>query len=149
MAVVCEICGNDILRQRSCCPYCGSTVEQEIAAKKIFRHRVINLEEGRPLLEAALKKMELGIIDSSRQGFVALTLIHGYGSSGRGGVIRTECRKMLDHMTASGAIAGYLAGEQFSSRYPPAKQWLRRFPSLANNSYLNRGNRGITVVFLY
>lgn len=146
--VVCEICGNDVVRSACCCPYCGSKMGTGGAAVKVFQHRMLNLEEGRPVVEAALNRMERGIADFSRQGITALTLIHGYGSSGRGGVIRKECRKLLEYMVATDSIAGYVPGEEFSSHHTAARQWLRRYPMLSDNSHWNRGNRGITLVFL-
>ncbi len=144
---ICAVCGNDIDRPLLCCPYCGSRLESG-QGKKAFSHRVVNLEQGHPLLEVALKRMRHAIADSAKNGVSALTMIHGYGSSGRGGVIRRECRKELDFMAAKGEISGYLAGEEFYRHYPAAKGWLRRYPKLAENSHLNRKNPGVTLVFL-
>ncbi len=78
----------------------------------------------------------------------SLKVIHGYGSSGHGGAIRTECRKVLDYKAARGEIEGVLAGEEFTSQNPAARRWLQRCPQLADSSSYNRGNRGITLVFL-
>ncbi len=145
---ICDICGNEIFRPASSCPYCGSQLENGSQQKKVFLHRVVNLEEGRPLLETALGKMECAIVSASGGGITVLTLIHGYGSSGRGGVIRRECRKVLDFMAAKGTICGYLIGEEFYNCHPLAKMWIQRYPKLADNSHFNRKNPGITLVFL-
>ncbi len=145
---ICEVCGNEFCRPASSCPYCGSRQECGEQKKRPFSHRVVNLEEGQPLLETALTAMEHAIATASSGGITVLTLIHGYGSSGRGGVIRRECRKVLDFMTARGKICGYLIGEEFDRRHPLAKKWIRRYPKLAENSHVNRKNPGITLVFL-
>ncbi len=145
---ICDVCGNDIDRLLSFCPYCGSRLESDRQGRKPFSHRVVNLEQGRPQLEIALNRMRHAIADSCKNGFSALTLIHGYGSSGSGGVIRRECRKVLDFMTARGEIAGYLIGEEFHHHHPATKGWIRRYPKLAGNNHFNRKNPGVTLVFL-
>ncbi len=145
---ICDVCGNEICRPASSCPYCGSRLENGRQRKKVFSHRVVNLEEGHPLLEAALARLECAIASASGGGITVLTLIHGYGSSGRGGVIRQECRKVLDFMMTKGKICGYLIGEEFYSRHPLSKKWIQRYPKLVENSHYNRKNPGITLVFL-
>jgi len=77
-----------------------------------------------------------------------LTVIHGYGSSGKGGVIRSECRKNLDYLCSTGGIKEYIPGEDFSARSGPVKTLLRRFPELANNKNLDRHNPGVTLVII-
>ncbi len=111
-------------------------------------HKVVNLEAGRPFVETALRKLQMELANSRRQNLRVLTIIHGYGSSGKGGAIKVECRRFLEYLKGSGAINTFIPGEDFSRRSGPTRDLLRRFPRLADNVHLNRGNRGITLVVL-
>jgi len=88
-------------------------------------------------------------LESSRlQGYRILTLIHGYGSSGKGGAIRKAVRRQLRFYQDLGRVNSVLAGEEFSSRTGPGRQLLRRFPVLDRHVDLNRANPGVTLVVL-
>jgi len=147
--MVCDICGNELEKSSLSCPFCGSSVAAvEIAKNKGFVQRTVNLEAGRPVVEVALKKLNEVIEDSIRNDVKVLTIIHGYGSSGKGGVIRSECRKVLDFLKSKGAISDYVAGENFNRRSGPVRALLQRYPQLVSDKHLNRGNRGISLVIL-
>jgi len=120
----------------------------ELVKHTEFVHKTVNLEAGRPVVEVALNRMNEIIEDSVRNDVNVLTLIHGYGSSGKGGAIRSECRKMLDYLKSNGLISNYIIGEDFNKRSGSVKSLLRRYPQLAADKHLNRGNRGITLVIL-
>jgi len=111
-------------------------------------HKVVNLEAGRPFVETALRKLQMELANGRQQNLRVLTVIHGYGSSGKGGAIKVECRRFLEYLKGSGAINTFIPGEDFSRRSGPTRDLLRRFPRLADNVNLNRGNRGITLVVL-
>jgi hypothetical protein len=149
MLIVCEVCGNDRESLGQVCPFCGSSDEQrQLEGPRRFQHKTINLEAGRPVVEVALTRLDVSIKEATRDGTSAITLIHGYGSSGRGGIIRGECRKMLDYLKTRGRIMDYIPGEDFNRRKGPVKNLLQRFPDLGLDRNLNRGNRGITLVIL-
>lgn len=147
MERVCEVCGNAWATASPICPFCGSKVDVA-KFKKInsYIHKTINLEAGRPAVDVALSRLQETIEDSARNKVNVLTLIHGYGSSGKGGKIRIECRKTLDYLKAKGIISEYIAGENFSRRSGVVKSLLRRYPQLGTDQHLNKGNRGITLV---
>ncbi|SDP27614.1 Smr/MutS family protein [Desulforhopalus singaporensis] len=146
---VCDVCGNEIENGANRCPYCGAHIEGgTLSPEKSFRYRTVNLEAGRPVAEVALHRMVEAIDDCRRNGVTVVTFIHGYGSSGKGGIIRSECRKMLDYMENQGRIGGYIPGEEFNKRSGATRAFINRFPQLGKNKNLNRGNRGITLVIL-
>ncbi len=131
------------------CPFCGSKAEiAPLPTKRRFIQKTVNLEAGRPVVELAMQRMHQIIRDAKLQGVTVLTLIHGYGSSGKGGVIRTECRKTLEYMESHKEIQGYVIGEEFQHRSKPVKALLSRYPQLKNDCNLNKANKGITLVFL-
>jgi len=144
----CPICGNEIAAGLSTCPFCLSSLTCHSSKKSSFLHRTINLEEGRPTAEMAVNRMTEIIHDAARRKVSVLTFIHGYGSSGKGGRIRTEARKMLAYLKDQGSIRDYIAGESFHKRSGEVKQLLQKYPQLAADKNLGRGNKGVTLVIL-
>ena len=149
MKIVCDVCGNKRETSNLLCPFCGSKMDVTEPMKDSgFVHKTVNLEAGRPVVDVALNRLNEIIEDSVRNDVNVLTLIHGYGSSGKGGVIRSECRKTLDFLKSKGLISNYITGEEFNKHFGPVKSLLRRYPQLGVDKHLNRGNRGITLVIL-
>jgi len=149
----CIICGNEIDFRTVRCPYCGNDQEIESMGhvrpeKKIFCLKTVNLEQGLPTVEQALNRLKNEISTARLEQITVLTLIHGYGSSGKGGIIRLECRKTLQYLLSGGEIEAVVFGEEFSHRQPSVKQLLRRFPELLRHPHLNNRNKGITLVVL-
>ena len=56
---------------------------------------IINLEKDMPTVEAALMRLRLELSTLRRTGISTIKIIHGYGSSGTGGAIRTATRQFL------------------------------------------------------
>ncbi len=149
MMTLCEVCGNERESAIGRCPYCGVKVSApESLEIRTFSQKTVNLEAGRPTVELALERLTELIDDAKRNRVTVLTVIHGYGSSGKGGAIREECRKTLDHLKDSGTIREYVAGELFHRKYGQVRSLLQRFPRLRSDMNLNRNNRGITLVIL-
>lgn len=149
--VPCHVCGNEIEPGSSVCRFCASeqlSPGQLQDQKGIFNQKTVNLERGRPTVETALRRLVLEVATARREGVRLLTVIHGYGSSGKGGVIREECRKALDHMRYRKEISDFIPGEEYSSKAGPAKALLRRYPQMARDRNLKIKNPGITVVVL-
>lgn len=130
------------------CPFCGNKQEREVHRKLSGTHRVINIENGKPTVEAALQKLDRDLELAKREHVIAATIIHGYGASGKGGAIRVECRKYLNHLKERRRIRTFIPGEEFSKREGRTRSLLRRLPQLADSENLNRKNKGITVVEL-
>ena len=145
----CSVCGNEIPAEDLVCPFCSADGENGADIPKTGAvHRIVNIERGRPLVETALKMMNLELARALADRVRVVTLIHGYGSSGKGGKIRTECRKLLDHMNREKKINQFIAGEDFRKRTGPGKSLLRRFPSLEGDCASDFSNPGVTIVVL-
>ena len=145
----CDICGNDLAPGVQVCPFCGS--RQEPGGNPVnrpFRCKVVNLERGMPVVEDAMARLEAFISEARERGITVLTVIHGYGSSGRGGKIRAECRKILEYKCSRGEVSDVVPGEAFCRRNGQTRSLLKRFPKLAADHNLDRGNQGITLVIL-
>ncbi len=143
----CEVCGNEHQASMGTCPFCGAVAEMRIE-RKGPQHKIINLERGLPLVDEALARLARELDLARAEGCRVLTLIHGYGSSGRGGAIRREVRAQLEFFKLRGKINDLLAGEEFASRSSGGRHLLRRFPFLRRHGDLNRANPGITLVVL-
>ena len=50
--------------------------------------RVVNLEDGKPRVDAAIRRLTYELAHTRACGCTVLKIIHGYGSSGAGGRIR-------------------------------------------------------------
>ena len=100
------------------------------------------------MVETALKKMKNELARARADRVRVVTLIHGYGSSGKGGKIRTECRDLLDHMSSEKKINQLIFGEEFRKRTGPGKALLKRFPQLERDCSSDFSNPGVTIVVL-
>ena len=143
-AELCEVCGNELDNAVACCPFCGMKRAATPRRTGGPQYRVVNLEKGLPLVHQALSRLQQEIESARRQGCRVLVLIHGYGSSGKGGAIRKEVRRQLMYMLDSHQLNDVLPGEEIDSRTGRGRQFLRRFPFLA--AYLRQANPGVTLV---
>jgi hypothetical protein len=146
--VVCDICGNEVAQPLSGCPFCGATGSLSQPRSPLVRHRVVNLEKGMPLVDQALARLNTELESARLQGIAVLILIHGYGSSGKGGAIREEVRRQLVYLQQHNGIREMLPGEQCTKKSALFRQLLKRFPFLQTHFAANRGNPGITLVVL-
>jgi hypothetical protein len=110
--------------------------------------KTVNLEQGMPSSDQAIKRLTYEIASSKSLGFDVLKVIHGYGSSGTGGKIRVETRKYLDRQMKSGRIKAFVAGEDFSIFDENARKLLNACGELRKDSDLERHNNGVTFVLL-
>ena len=110
--------------------------------------KVINLEDGMPQVEEARLRMQRELQIARQQGYAAVKLVHGYGSSGVGGALRAELQKELHRMAGAGIVQSFIAGEQW--RVSDEKTWelLKRFPEWKRDSDLGKNNKGISLVLL-
>jgi predicted esterase len=105
----------------------------------------LNLEEGMPKVDAAVLKMKNALTTFKGQGYRAVIIIHGYGSTGVGGSIKTAVRNSLSENSMRGIVRTYAGGEQWSSR---KKELLSICRDLDNYESRIISNEGITVVIL-
>ncbi len=145
--VICEVCGNEKEPGLVVCPFCGHKNSKQTDTKRsAIPHQTLNLEAGMPTVEQALNRLETEIQRAHIQGVMAVTIIHGYGSSGKGGKIKRAARKVLCHLQETGNVRRVIYGENFSRKNGASKALLKRVPVLNKTDYLGRGNKGITIV---
>ena len=110
--------------------------------------RELNLELGRPDAAEALRRLAAEVEAARKMGTPAMKLIHGYGSSGKGGRIRTASRKYLLAQQEQGRIAAVVPGERFSIFDETTRRALQQYPHLRQDRDLDAENRGVTYVLL-
>ena len=96
----------------------------------------LNLEDGMPLVEVALSRVKV------------VKLIHGYGSTGRGGKIRVGIRDELADMKRKRLIKDFIPGEDFGPMNAASRKLAEQDKSVTRDPDYGRMNHGITVVVL-
>ncbi len=110
--------------------------------------RVVNLKADRPSLEEARRRLGAALDGARREGCAAVKLIHGYGSSGVGGVLRDGIRASLRKRRKKGQVRTFISGEDWSIFDSTTRGLLEAWPELRRDVDLDRGNEGITVAVL-
>ena len=105
----------------------------------------INLEYGSPTVDAAIRNMISQLGTCKGQGYKAAILVHGYGSSGTGGAIKTAVRSKLREPSLSGIVRSCCGGENW---YERKKELISLCQSLTDYQRKIDGNQGVTVVVL-
>ena len=105
----------------------------------------VNLEYGSPAADAAVRNMVNQLGTCKRQGYKAVILVHGYGSSGTGGSIKAAVRSKLREPSLSGMVRSYCGGEHW---FEKKKELLNICSPLSDYQRKIDGNQGVTVVIL-
>lgn len=110
--------------------------------------REVNLEQGLPPAAAAIRRLTFELGQSRRMGCTVLKIIHGYGSSGKGGRIREEARRYLGRLRVRGEVREVIPGEEFSIFNPATRAAFDRCGALRKDRDLERHNNGVTFIVL-
>ena len=113
-----------------------------------MRERVIrsNLEAGLPTVVQALERLERDLREARACGAKLVRIIHGYGSSGRGGKIRDAVRRELGRKLARGEVRAVVPGENYSSTTNSGRDLLCRFKEVKTTERSDTLNPGLTIV---
>lgn len=110
--------------------------------------REVNIKEDLPTASDAIKRVTYNIRSGKSLGFTAVKLIHGYGSTGKGGKIRTETRRYLEQQKQKREIKDFIPGESFSIFNEATRNAFLVCDELRRDSDLERSNNGVTIVIL-
>lgn len=108
----------------------------------------VNIKYDMPTASDAVKRVTYNIRNGRSWGCAAIKIIHGYGSHGTGGRIRTDVRRYLAQQKEKGFIRDYIPGESFSIFDDSTRNAFAQCDDLRRDSDLERSNNGITVVIL-
>lgn len=111
--------------------------------------RLVNLKESVYSVDYAIKTIEIEIEQAKREGIVALKILHGYGSHGKGGAIMKELRKILPMWKKQGYIVNYFGGDKWSLFDEDSKVILNKDKTIFGDCDIDHGNPGITIIQLF
>ena len=110
--------------------------------------REVTIKEGLPTLEEAKRRLLLEVRRCHGDGIAVLKIIHGYGSGGRGGVLRTGLRKVFAEYQCDGDILGFASGEEFSIFHSISLEMITVAPELRSDRDLERSNPGVSFLWI-
>ncbi|GBE29973.1 smr domain protein [bacterium BMS3Bbin04] len=145
----CPVCGNPTNPSRSTCEFCNEPLGKRPAkSKNKPLLRTINIKENLPTATEARERMRKEIQSARQAKIRVIKLIHGYGSSGKGGVLRQKLRHSLRKMEKAGEVEHVMIGEEFHLESEDGRFFLKRYPELTSDSDYNHNNPGITLIAL-
>ena len=110
--------------------------------------KTFNVEADLPSLDEARRQVIEEIRRAKREGVRVLKVIHGWGSSGKGGKLCHGLRKSFALRKKEGVIREFIPGEDFSIFNQAVLALLEAVPELRGDPDLNQTNEGMTVVWL-
>ena len=109
--------------------------------------KTINLKENNNSVEQALFFMEQEIELCKLEGIPMLKIITGYGSHGRGGLIKNACENRLKQLKQQHIIEDYIQGDLWNMHYEKALKYKMMHPSIIDEDF-NVPNGGITIIII-
>lgn len=148
LSAPCLECGNPLRALDKVCPFCGSPNKPALSKKEAGIY-TINLEITLPTVEQAIYQFDQSLDNLSGTAIAIVKVIHGYGSSGKGGRIKEAIRQELLYQRRNHIIDSYYAGEDLLPGKEIYQELLRHQPQIKN--ILTKdifGNPGITLIIL-
>jgi hypothetical protein len=101
-----------------------------------------------PTVDDAIRRITYHLRNCKPLGVSVLKIIHGYGSTGTGGKIKTEARRYLGEQKRKGQIKEFIPGEDFSIFNDATLKAFQLCPELRRDPDLERHNNGVTIIIL-
>jgi hypothetical protein len=89
---------------------------------------ILNLEEGYPDGEEAVGKLIAGLKSAKARGVVFVKVIHGWGSSGKGGGIKRAVRRELPELGKQGLLREWIQGSDWKVSDVTYLKWYGKKP---------------------
>jgi hypothetical protein len=126
--------------------YSTANLQETAAEDRVIK--TINIKSDLPSVHEALQRLDREIALARQQKHSLLKVIHGYGSTGAGGDIRTAVQRRLIELAQAGQIRDCIFGENWSKSDAATWRLLLAQSDLKSDLDLGRRNQGITVVLL-
>lgn len=107
-----------------------------------------NIEKYMPTVYQAEILVKNNLETFRRKGLKAFKIIHGYGSTGKGGALRTGLRNYLTQLKKAKIIADFIPGEDWSVFDETTRKVLDLNDEFRKDSDLGKMNSGITIIVI-
>lgn len=108
----------------------------------------IDIKSERQTVREAIAQFLTELEAYQKGGFKVMKVIHGYGSHGVGGAIRTELMKILRDLKNRKKIVDYIPGNEWPSAKQAKKMAINYCPDLLADSEMSFVNSGVTIVIM-
>jgi len=108
----------------------------------------VNIEQGMPTVDTAIRYVEQAFSRAKAYGYPVVKLIHGYGSSGSGGKIKTAVHKELNKYKAAGKIREFAPGESFTPFDSATQRIIAAYPDITRDNDYLKTNQGISIILM-
>ena len=109
---------------------------------------IANIEKFMPTVYQAEILVKNNLEMYRRQGLKAFKIIHGYGSTGKGGALRTGIRNYLDQLKGAKIIADYIPGENWDVFNETTRKVLDLDNNFRKDEDLGKMNSGVTIIVI-
>ena len=106
----------------------------------------LNIKESMPLVSEAMDYLKSSLDRCRRSKYECVLVIHGYGSTGKGGAIREKAREWLRAQERAEKVKSVVFGEDFSIFNFKSLELKNRYREL--DPLMKVCNHGVTVVEL-
>ena len=106
----------------------------------------LNIKESMPLVSEAMDYLKSSLDRCRRSKYKCVLVIHGYGSTGKGGAIREKAREWLKAQERAEKVKSVVFGEDFSLFNFKSLELKNRYREL--DPLMKVCNHGVTVVEL-
>ena len=111
-----------------------------------MKFKEINIKDGMPTVSTALNNLKEIITNLKMNKYECILVIHGYGSTGKGGAICLKVRQWLKAQERKGAVKTVIFGEDFNIFNFKALELKNKYKELETLTKVC--NNGVTVVEL-
>ena len=108
----------------------------------------IDIKSERQTVSEAIAQFEIEVESYKRGGFKVLKVIHGYGSHGVGGAIKTAFLKKCELFKRQKKIEDYICCDAWNTNKTIRKMAINYCPDLLADSELQFTNPGCSIVVL-
>ena len=111
-----------------------------------MKYTEINIKQDMPLVADAMRYLQDSIVKLNRDQCQCVLIIHGYGSTGKGGAICEKARQWLKAQERNGKVKTVIFGEDFTLFNFKALELKNKYQEL--EQLMRVCNNGVTVVEL-
>ena len=107
-----------------------------------------NIEKFMPTVYQAEILVKNNLESFRRQGVKVFKIIHGYGSTGKGGALRTGLRDYLKQLKMAKIIADFVPGEDWSAFDETTRKVRDLDDDFRKDTDLGKMNAGVTIIVI-